>query len=194
MQHQPYSILLLALLAFVGVIRTWAFYRYRREPFGRPLDQTRQSLLVRIVRLGSTVPTVLWIFTPSLNFAQIDLPPVFRILGMLIFLGGALLLYWVHKVMGNFFSPLVQLKENHQLLTSGPFRYLRHPMYSSVLACVVGGFFLTANWAYFLIQAVIFAILIIVRVPPEERMLLDRFQAEFEAYRRRTWRIVPFVY
>lgn len=194
MQHQPYSIVLLVLLFVVALIRAWAFHRYRQEAFGQALDRARQNLLVKTVRLGSTVPTVLWVFTASLEFAQLELPPAARYSGAFVFLGGALLLYWVHRVMGLFFSPVVQLKENHHLITSGPFRFLRHPMYSSVFICILGGFLLTANWAYFLIQAVIFAILILVRVPPEEKMLAARFQAEFEMYRRRTWRIIPFLF
>jgi protein-S-isoprenylcysteine O-methyltransferase Ste14 len=194
MPHQPYSAMLLLLLATVALIRAWAFYRYRREKFGQALDQATQDLLVKIVRLGSAVPTVLWIFTPSLGFAQLNLPPAVRILGAAFFLGGALLLLWVHRVMGSLFSPVVQLKENHRLITSGPFRYIRHPMYSSVLACILGGFLLTANWAYFLIQVCIFTALILLRVPEEERMLAGRFPAEFEVYRQKTWQIIPFVY
>jgi protein-S-isoprenylcysteine O-methyltransferase Ste14 len=79
------------------------------------------------------------------------------------------------------------------LVTTGPYRWLRHPFYVGVLLLVLACFLLAANWFMALAGFAVFALLAI-RSPIEERKLAERFGDEYLAYRARTRRFLPRVW
>ena len=82
-------------------------------------------------------------------------------------------------------------KERHQLVTGGPYAWVRHPLYTNGLALFLGLALMQASWFGFLATLVALVGISVVVIPREEQALEARFGAQFRAYRARTGRLVP---
>jgi len=118
---------------------------------------------------------------------------VTRYAGLFLFVTGGALRIWPLFVLGNRFSGLVAIQEHHELVTSGIYRYLRHPSYLGALL----GF---AGWALIfrsslgLLLVVLGSTVLIARIEAEEALLASEFGSRYDEYRQRTWRLIPWVY
>jgi protein-S-isoprenylcysteine O-methyltransferase Ste14 len=112
-------------------------------------------------------------------------------------LGAAILalavwLFWrSHADLGRNWSPSLQLREEHELVTEGVYRRIRHPMYASMWLWGVAQALLLQNWIAGWASLVLFLPLYLLRVPREEQMMLDEFGEEYRVYINRTGRLVP---
>ncbi|WP_315918625.1 isoprenylcysteine carboxylmethyltransferase family protein [Mesorhizobium sp. SP-1A] len=116
-----------------------------------------------------------------------------RWLGVAFFLAGGVLRLWPVFVLGWRFSGLVAIQKDHQLVTDGIYGLIRNPSYLGLLVSVFG-WALAFRSAVGLILAALFIPPLIVRIHSEERLLAQHFGAAYEAYRARTWRLVPYIY
>jgi protein-S-isoprenylcysteine O-methyltransferase Ste14 len=110
----------------------------------------------------------------------------------LLTLGGALRLAAVFA-LGRRFTGLVAIQEGHCLLTGGLYRHIRHPSYAGMLLYMAGFVLVFRCWLGLLLVAGTLAILL-ARMDAEEALLQSEFPEEYASYRRRTWRLVPWVY
>ncbi len=106
--------------------------------------------------------------------------------------GGALRLAPVF-VLGRRFTGLVAIQEGHRLETGGLYRLVRHPSYAGLLLFMAGYVLVFRCWLGLLLVAAMLAVLV-GRMNAEERLLESEFGEEYAAYRRHTWRLVPWVY
>ena len=120
------------------------------------------------------------------------MPESIRWLGVVLGTIGAFSTYWVHRFLGDNFSPYLHIREEHQLVTTGPYRFARHPMYTSLYLFLLGIFLLMANWFVFLTQAGVLTVLLIFRVPREEALILEVFGDDYREYSKRVGRFCPF--
>ena len=110
----------------------------------------------------------------------------------LLTLGGALRLAAVF-VLGRRFTGLVAIQEGHRLQTGGLYRHIRHPSYAGMLLYMAGYVLVFRCWLGLLLVAGTLAVLL-ARMNAEEALLEGEFGEEYMSYRRRTWRLVPWVY
>jgi len=95
--------------------------------------------------------------------------------------------------LGQLFSGFVTLQPEHHLITTGCYRWVRHPIYSGSLLAFVG-FFLTFRSKIVLIAAPAYLIGTLLRIADEERLFAETFGAKYDQYRAQTWRLFPFIY
>lgn len=95
--------------------------------------------------------------------------------------------------LGHLFSGFVTLQPEHRLITTGCYRWVRHPIYSGSLLAFAG-FFLVFRSQVALIAVPAYLIGTLMRIADEERLFVETFETEYEQYRARTWRLLPFVY
>jgi protein-S-isoprenylcysteine O-methyltransferase Ste14 len=118
---------------------------------------------------------------------------VVRYAGVSLLGAGGVLRIWPMFVLGRRFSGLVAIQPGHELVTSGPYRHLRHPSYLGMMLAFLG-------WALVFrssvgVAAYLFGLpLLHQRIESEEALLASQFGGVYDAYRRRTWRLVPWVY
>jgi protein-S-isoprenylcysteine O-methyltransferase Ste14 len=144
------------------------------------------------------VPAVLlpaeWLLPPALILlgpgeVQAEWPPV-RLLGLAVSLGGVALLVWASVVLGRFLVHEAAVFQDHALVTGGPYRSLRHPIYSGYLALLLGSglgmlnVYLLLLWPFSLLG-------ILIQVGSEERLLGLKFGPTYRRYAARTGRLVP---
>jgi protein-S-isoprenylcysteine O-methyltransferase Ste14 len=116
-----------------------------------------------------------------------------RWLGFLLYTAGGVLRIAPVFVLGRRFSGLVAIQPEHRLVTTGLYGVIRHPSY-------LGLFVLSLGWGLAfrsgvgVILALLSLAVLLARIEAEERLLSETFGAEYEAYRNRTWRLVPYVY
>ena len=113
--------------------------------------------------------------------------------GVILFALGGILRLWPVFVLGRRFSGLVAIQKDHHLVTDGIYKTIRNPSYLGLLISVVG-WALAFRSILGLVLAAVFVPVLIGRMRSEERLLSGYFGAEYEAYRARSWRLVPFVY
>ena len=97
---------------------------------------------------------------------------------------------WTHLALGRMWSAQLQLRPDHHLVTTGPYARIRHPMYTAIMAWMAGAALAAANWAL-VAFAVAMVVFLASRVPNEERMMLERFGADYRAYMKRSGRFLP---
>ena len=110
------------------------------------------------------------------------------------FLVLANLLSWTStRALGQQWRLDAGLNTDHQLVRTGPYRFVRHPIYASMFAVLLGtGFFLTSKWL-FIAAALVFIVGAEIRVRVEDRLLNSQFGDEFQKYRQSVSAYVPFV-
>jgi protein-S-isoprenylcysteine O-methyltransferase Ste14 len=114
------------------------------------------------------------------------------IIGVVLCAAGMALLVWARVVLGRNWSQIVSIKEGHELVTSGPYRTVRHPMYTGgIIACI--GSAIVGGGAWIFLLAILGA-LFLWRVGAEDKLMAEQFPKEFPDYKRRTKALIPFVW
>lgn len=125
-------------------------------------------------------------------FAQVELPAWIRLAGAPLAIAGLALFKWMFIHLGLNVTSTSMPRAQATLITSGPYRWVRHPMYSTVLILVLAVTLLTANLVVAFGGLGMFALLI-ARSRLEEQRLVEKFGDAYRAYQRRTGRVVPRV-
>ncbi len=138
---------------------------------------------------------LVYLLTPWLNWANYGLPTAasaaLGVLGAVVFAFALWLLWRSHADLGRNWTPMLEIRPGHQLVTAGVFRYIRHPMYAAHWLWSVAQALLLQNWVAGFLGVVAFVPLLLVRIPSEERMMLAQFGDEYRAYQARTGALVP---
>jgi len=116
-----------------------------------------------------------------------------RWVGVVLFAAGGALRIWPVFVLGRRFSGLVAIQPGHTLVTSGVYGIIRHPSYLGLLANSLG-WALAFRSAVGIVLTVLLIPPLLARIGAEERLLQTQFGAEYDAYRSRTWRLIPGLY
>ncbi|KMW48192.1 isoprenylcysteine carboxylmethyltransferase family protein [Ralstonia insidiosa] len=131
-------------------------------------------------------------YTDRLNLWCIDGDAV-RWLGVVLYAAGGALRLWPVHVLGNRFSGLVAIQPGHTLVTGGIYQYVRNPSYLGLLVSTLGW-----GLGFRALAGVVLTLLLIpplvARMRAEEALLQSQFGAEYDAYRARTWRLIPGLY
>jgi len=149
------------------------------------------KLLLVIVSIGFIIVPLVYLFTGWPAFADYELPSWAGWVGTVIFAGALLMLWRSHVDLGLNWSPMLEIREEHTLITKGVYKYIRHPMYSAHFLWAIAQVLLLHNWIAgpaFLVTSVP---LYLFRIPLEERMMLDRFPEVYKLYMSRTGRMFP---
>ena len=175
-----------AYLAIRGV-----FIRRARRQHKTDKGDARDRLLIALVGVGQFVLPLLFVGTPALSFANRAQQFACVCLGAMAMLVGLWLFWRSHVDLGDNWSVTLEIDAQHRLVTRGVYRLVRHPMYTSFFISGLGQALLLANWIAGPAALVAVAVLVIVRVPSEEQMMIAQFGNDYRDYMRRTGGIVP---
>ncbi len=135
---------------------------------------------------------VVYLVSPAaMAWAQLPLPPAARWSGAALAGLALALVPWVLVSLGDNISETVLTRRGQRLVTHGPYRWVRHPLYTAGLLMVFGLGLLIANGFTLMLSAVLAAFFLLRVIPAEERALGERFGAEHQAWVRRTGRLLP---
>ena len=186
------SYLFMAFTAAYLTIRG-VFIRRARRRQKTDKGDARDRTLIALVGIGQIVLPLLFAWTRLLDAADRAQPSACLPLGAAAMAAGLWLFWRSHADLGENWSVTLEIDARHRLVTRGVYRFLRHPMYTSFFVSGTGQALLLANWIAGPAALVAVAVLVAVRVPNEEAMMIGQFGDEYRDYMRRTGGIVPRV-
>ena len=128
------------------------------------------------------------------DFAKMNLPLILRIfLGIPIFIFGLFIFFWGHRTLGENWSSIVEKKPSKpkNLVKTGPYRYVRHPLYTSTFMVIIGLGIIISNWILSLGILLTFTLIYLIKIPKEERFLIKTFGKRYKDYMQKTGKIFP---
>jgi protein-S-isoprenylcysteine O-methyltransferase Ste14 len=189
---------ILALLLVVAALTISAYFRRRAQKAGGDkIDRTQEGvplmLVLRVAGFGVWLSIILYIINPEwLSFAALPFPDWLRWLGFALSVIALPLIVWMFRSLGNNITDTVQTRETAHLVVRGPYKWIRHPLYSFGTLFVVGLMLMLANWLIILLGAIAL-VLLILRTPNEEAHLVEKFGDEYRTYMAHTARFIPGV-
>jgi protein-S-isoprenylcysteine O-methyltransferase Ste14 len=123
-------------------------------------------------------------------WSQVGLPPAVRWAGAALSTIAVPLLFWMFRSLGGNVTDTVAIRREHRLVTAGPYRWIRHPLYSFGSLLLLGFSLLSASW-FIAGAALVAAPFLVSRTRTEEARLLERFGDDYRAYIQHTGRFLP---
>lgn len=117
---------------------------------------------------------------------------VVRLIAFGIAIAGIFFAFWARHTIGQNWGVPMSLRENHELVTSGPYGWVRHPLYSGLWLAMVGtGLFFLVK--VFIVLALLSGVYYIIAATCEERTMLETFPQQYPPYQKRTKMFIPFI-
>jgi protein-S-isoprenylcysteine O-methyltransferase len=164
----------------------------RRSRSRTGTKQDRSTL--RVIWLVIIVSVTAGVIAQNWRSAALPYPHLFAIAGVVLFVAGLILRWWAIVVLGRFFTIDVTIEKDHELVQRGPFRFVRHPSYTGVLAAFVGFALTLHNWASIVVIVLPIFAAFIRRMNVEEEALTEAIGERYADYVKRTKRLVPRIY
>lgn len=187
------TLFLFALIRIYYQLKSPDFKKPMRELTRRSVEhEGRLSLAIGILAgIAFIVAFVLYFFFPFLfPWLQLLVPDWLRWIGVILGFISIIAFWWVHATLGREFSKILTIQAKHTLIAHGPYKRIRHPMYTAVIVYFFTWFLMTAN-LLFLFVWILLTIFLIARIPQEEAMLIEQFGDEYKEYMKHTGRLFP---
>jgi len=155
--------------------------------------ESRLNIVLRsIAGLAGFALLIVYLVEPEwIGWAALPLPDGLRWLGVASGAAGIAGLIWVHRALGRNFSPTLEVRADQSLVTSGPYRWVRHPMYTTLCLIVVSFFLVSANWSIGALWIGSLTAVLVSRVAREETAMEAEFGQEYRVWAARTGRLWP---
>lgn len=184
----------LALIIIVAVFGPIAMFYRLRSLTAEKLDRWQEGALILFGLRLSGVPCfvggIVWMIDPRrMVWSAMPIPIWLRWVGVAIAVCTGLLVWWTFHNLGKNLTDTVVTRRDSSLVTSGPYRYVRHPFYLSFLLGLTGVGLTMANWIF--LGGLIPFGFIVARTRIEEAKLVERFGVEYQEYMQRVGRFFP---
>jgi protein-S-isoprenylcysteine O-methyltransferase Ste14 len=184
---------------FVSFMAIRVYYHRKAQVEGGEFTYREKHLAVvnvlrqigAIILLGTFVS---YFVKPEwLGWASIPLPLWMRWVGVAVGYGSVRFIWWTQASLGKNFNTTLHARKDHTLVTHGPFRWIRHPMYSGLFLFTASWLLISANWVVGLPGLLSLTLIVINRLRHEEATMIELFGDQYREYMRHTGRFLPRV-
>ncbi len=147
----------------------------------------------RFISLGLILAVPVAVYDRT-HLAASQRSEVWSLVGVAVSVVGAAVGGAAKRHLGRHYSPQPEIQDKHVLVTTGPYRWIRHPLHSAALLWMTGWPLVIASLCGALVAAGFLLPSLRSRMRSEEEMLLQHFGQEYADYQAKTWRLIPFVY
>ena len=185
------------LVMFAASLFVAGYYRRGAASSGEKISWRDEGLgMFFALRLSGAIwflATLLYLIAPGwMRWASLPLDHRLRWMGCAVGFLAILLMACALHSLGRNLTDTVATRADHSLITTGPYRWVRHPYYVATLLFVVASTLITANGFIGAVGVIVFTLLA-ARTPREEQKLVDRFGDDYRAYMSRTGRFLPWL-
>jgi protein-S-isoprenylcysteine O-methyltransferase Ste14 len=194
--HDP-----IAMTVFWLVIATWitfagVFMAPKKPPQQEETKRDKRATLGIVLQgIGYAV---VWAIRRPLFSPVVSMPVAIEIVLAIITVGIAALSVWLVmtavRTLGKQWAYAARLIEGHKLVTEGPYRWVRNPIYTGMLGMLLATGLAVSHWVGLLPAIIVFVIGTMIRVRTEEKLLHEAFGQEFENYAQRVPAVLPGIY
>lgn len=186
-----------AIAIFITGVSIGSYYRYQAEKSGERISWNEEGVpvmvLLRLFGMLGWLSIITWLINPNwMQWAEVALPDGARWIGVGLGLISVPLMYWLFKSIGRNITQTVKTRKEHQLVTTGPYHWVRHPLYSVGTMLFLSFSLMAANW-FIALTTLLGLVMLMVRLPKEEANLIERFGDEYRTYMKQTGRLVPKI-
>lgn len=191
---QPFFRFTPPMLAAIFIICIFSIYWSLEAKNSKPAasSESKVSRLFHLTMLNGGL-LLLILSVPGLTRRVLPSSPVVVGLGLAIEIAGFALAVRARRALGSNWSGEVRVAAGHQLVRTGPYRLIRHPIYTAVLA-MYSGVMLVSGQLHALLAVALILLAYLRKIRMEERILSEAFGDEFTAWKRDSWHLLPLVY
>ena len=188
---------LAALILFTGIGISSYFRRKADKDTGEKISRKVDgNIVMNIIKIGGLIlwlSPLAYLVNPNwMAWSKIGLPESVRSVGVGIGILCVLGIYWLFSSIGNNISPTSATRKEHKLVTSGPYRWVRHPLYTVGASLFISFGMMADNW-FIAVLGVLAFIGMAIRTPKEEANLIEKFGDEYREYMKTTGRFLPYL-
>ena len=188
-----FTAIYLVAIVIETIIRAPLNKKRRQEKMSTQRFTQQEKTLLGLLFLGMMVIPIIYAATNWLDFANYTLPAWAGWLGVLL-IGGAIFVFWrAHADLGLNWSPTLEIREKHELITGGIYGWIRHAMYASQWLWVIAQPLLLQNWIAGFINLIVFIPFYILRVRAEEQLMLEQFGEQYRSYMQKVGAVFPKI-
>ena len=173
-------------------------YPYSKQNRSNTIAVNKKSVqekwLLGFTALGMILLPTIYVATPWLNFANYKLPDAVGVIGMLLLSPASILFFLSHRDLGHNWSATLEIREEHNLVNTGIYKHIRHPMYTAIWLWVICQALLLQNYIAGFGGLISFGFLYFLRVNKEEQMMEKQFGGAYEIYKQKTKRLIPNLF
>lgn len=186
---------LAALVLFTGIGISSYFRRKADRDTGEKISRSVDgSVMMTLIKIGGLLlwlsPLVYLINPAWMAWSKIGLPEWARWLGVGLGILCVIGIYWLFSSIGSGITPTSATRKQHALVTSGPYRWIRHPLYTVGSSLFIAFGMMSDNW-FIAALGILTFVLMAIRTPKEEANLIEKFGDEYREYMKRTGRFFP---
>jgi protein-S-isoprenylcysteine O-methyltransferase Ste14 len=171
------------------------YVKNHSKPEEATLKKREEGLPSRVAGLlgiiGFLSVTAYSIHPGWIGFANLPFPLWLRWTGVTLAILGFVLLQWAQVSLGKSWSDTPRMMTDQELVTRGPYRYIRHPIYTAFLLILGSTLFISSNWLIGVCLIAMTSLEIVSRVQYEESLMIEYFGEQYRLYMERTGRILP---
>ncbi|HEY1748253.1 MAG TPA: isoprenylcysteine carboxylmethyltransferase family protein [Xanthobacteraceae bacterium] len=182
----PFAVVWLAWLAYWFVAALNVKRTERRERFA-PLILNRAPLVIGALLLAFERQPLHWLSSRFLPLSQ-----AFYWIGLFMLVAGLAFAVWARRYLGRNWSGIVTVKQDHELIRSGPYALVRHPIYTGLLFAILGTAVAIGEWRG-LIAFVLITAGFVIKLRTEEKFMSETFGTQYAHYRAEVPALIPFL-
>ena len=188
MEDLTFKIIFIVLMVIAAIGR--APYAIKSKKI-KVMVSKRKGFEIFLLSLSSLImiTPLVYVFTDWIDSFNFNLPLFVRIIGVLGFAFAVFLHNWSHVALSVNWSPTLEIKKNQKLITTGPYKYVRHPMYAAFFIWAIFQGILLSNSLVLAVGIISIAIVYFSRVDAEEQMMIEQFGKQYREYMERTGRL-----
>ena len=187
--------ILLPVLIIGFALHRGYYVKFHSKPEDATVKQQEEGTLSKIAGLlgmAGFVSVIAYVINPSwLEFAQLSLPIWVRWAGVGIAILGFSLLQWAQVTLANSWSDTPRMMKEQSLITKGPYKFIRHPIYTAFILILGSPLLISSNWLIGLCWLGMTTLEVVSRISFEETLMIEFFGDQYRNYMKKTGRLLP---
>lgn len=171
------------------------YVKYHSKPNDDTIKQREEGIISKLAGLlgmAGFITMFAYVINPNwLAWAGLSLPLWLKWTGVVLAILGFALLQWAQVTLANSWSDTPRMMKEQTIITSGPYRFIRHPIYTAFLLILGSTVFISSNWLIGLCWAGMTILEIMSRISFEESLMLEYFGEQYREYMKKTGRLFP---